>query len=67
MGKRGGTNDMHRILSLPMRPKLRLDIQIAQNAHFGIELLAMNAEKAAVQLEGWEEGDGFGEAGLGAH
>lgn len=58
---------MHRILNLPMRSKLRLHIQVAQNAHFGIELLAMNAEKAAVELEWWEEGHGFAEAGLGAH
>lgn len=50
-----------------MRPELRLDIQVAQNAHLRIELLAMNAEKAAVELDGWEEGDGFSEARLGAH
>lgn len=27
----------------------------------------MNAEDAAVEMEWWEEGDGFAEAGLGAH
>lgn len=58
---------MHRILSLPVSPKLRLDVQITQNTHLGIELSAMNAENAAVELEGWKEGDGFAEAGLGAH
>ena len=27
----------------------------------------MNAEDAAVEMERWEEGDGFAEARLGAH
>ena len=27
----------------------------------------MYAENAAVEMERWEEGDGFAEAGLGAH
>lgn len=58
---------MYRILHRAMRPELRLHIAIAKQAHLGIELPSVGAEKATVEVDGREEGHGLAEAGLGAH
>ena len=58
---------MQRILHIPMSPKLALQVRVAEDAHLGVEFLAVDAENAAVELERREEGEGFTEAGFGAH
>jgi hypothetical protein len=58
---------MQRILHIPMSAELVLHVGVAQDAHLRVELTAVDAEDAAVELQWGEEGEGFGEAGFGAH
>jgi hypothetical protein len=53
---------MQRILDIPMCAELALNVGVAQDAHLGVELAAVDAEDAAVELEWGEEGEGFAEA-----
>jgi hypothetical protein len=50
-----------------MSAELVLHVGVAQDAHLRVELTAVDAEDAAVELQWGEEGEGFGEAGFGAH
>lgn len=58
---------MYRVLHSAVRPKFRLHVAVAKQAHLGIELPSVDAEKATVEVDGREEGHGLAETGLGAH
>lgn len=45
---------MHRILHLPMRPKLSLDILIAQQPHLRGQMLPVRAEEPTVEVD-WRQ------------
>lgn len=58
---------MDRVLHGSMRAELRLHVAVAEEAHLGIELPSVHAEKTTVEVERREEGHGLAEARLGAH
>jgi hypothetical protein len=47
---------MHRILHIPMRPKLRLDILVPQQAHLRREMLPVGPQEPSVEVDGRQEG-----------
>ena len=56
---------MHRVLHIPVRPELGLDILVAQQAHLGRQVLAVGAEQAPVEVDGRQQGHGAGREALG--
>ena len=66
-GRKKKTYNMDRVLHSAVRPELRLHVAVAKQAHLGIELPSVDAEKATVEVDRREEGHGLAKAGLGAH
>lgn len=58
---------MGRVVHVPVRPELGLDVQVAQDPHLGGEVLPVRAQQAAVQRDGRQQGHhGRGPQGVGA-
>ncbi len=45
---------MHRVFNIPVRPELSLDVLIAQEPHFGRQMVPVCPEKTAVEVYWWE-------------
>lgn len=48
---------MKRIVDIFVSPKLGFDVCVSEDSLFRFELFAVNPEEAAVEGDGWEEGD----------
>ena len=56
---------MQRVFGIPVCAEFLLHIRITKYAHFGVEF-AMDAQKAAIQLQRREESESLGKTRLGA-
>ena len=52
------TDDMYRVLGVFVVAKFFLNEFVAYDALFGWEMLSMATKNAAIQRDGWEEGNG---------
>ena len=59
--------NVQRVIHVLVRAKLALDVAVAEDAHLGLQFLAVHAQNAPVELQRGEQRQGLAEAGLGAH
>ena len=56
--QRKRTYDMNRVLHVPVRPELALDVLVTEDARLDVEMLAVRAKEAAVEGDGREKSEG---------
>ena len=63
------SNDMHRILNVPVRSKLALDVLVSEHTHVRWKMFAVSSEDTSVQWDWREEShwDRFEAGGLSAN